>query len=624
MNLRSPKYIYKKAKQHANSYLTAASFICSLVLAFCFQFGLNQTENLPLTLFQITCLSGFILGSIYIVKYAITDRSNISPKLLLILTVVLFSIYWLPQGIDITDEGRILLIASRFSEIPVSNYMKERYGSILLSWLWNGVTGFKYIFWSRLGYVVLTTSTIVVFYLWIKSRFQNRIAILTTLIGFLCYTVYQIYTINYNTTPIFFTLLSLYVLDKPFKIKLLNPFLGVVFILFAGLCKVSFFTFFIPLISAYVLFPPDETSRESAVINLAKTLGILLFVVLIYLKLNLELTNTIVKIKLYLIAKLSGLDSNDASGHNLGGLLRLYLDQIQLLWPWVFKSFLICFGALLFSAVKFKYSKNIIGVIALVSLFQLLDPLQFFWHSILSLTTALGMLSIVVGIGKKHNLKWIFWSVPLYCLTFFGSNNGLQNIIYTGGILPLVAISLGILFSDQIKIKHLTFNPKPIAISLTLLLAYFCIDRRMELVYRDGKRTELTQSFKSPQLIGIYSTQQRVKEIDSFLEYVEENVKRNETIAHYNTIPMIAYLSSRASNVHRECCKVPLAADIDLSHDYYLLNTKNSRNSKWPLNIDIASSLDTLAYNSHKILVEKSYTPVFIGKALVVYKNNEF
>lgn len=595
-----------------------------MILAVSFHLELNQIENIGLAIFQIACFSGFCFGSIYIVNYAITNKSKASPTLLLAFTISLFSIYWLPQGVDITDEGRILLIASKFSEIEVNNYMKERYGAVLFSWLWNGITGFNYILWSRLGYVLLTTSTAIVFYKWIKIRFDDRIALLTSLLGYLSFTIFHIYAINYNTLPIFFAVLSVYFLDYKFNRKIFNPIFALGFMLLAGLCKVSFFAFILPIFFSYVAFQSNNINRRIAAINLLKIFVFVVLAFLLYSLITKKLGDIFSGLNEYVNSKLEGLNSSNLTQHSLGGLLELYSDQIKLIWPLVYKSFLICIGGLILSFLRFKYSKIIGGLLVLASLFHLLDPLQFFWHSVISLTASLGMLSVLVGIVHQANLKWLFWAVLFYGFTFFGSNNGLQNIIYTGGILPLVSVSLAILFTSNIKVKSYTFNPKPIAISLTILLAYFCIDRRAELIYRDSERVELTTGFESAQLIGIYSTPDRVKEIDGVLSYIEKNVAATAKIAHINTIPMLAYLTGNPSNVHRECCNLPIANEADKTHDYYLVNTKNSRSWIWPKGNNTASYSDTLAYNSHLRIIKNHYFEVYSSNAFKLFRNNNY
>ena len=607
-----------------NKYSYLFQVLVSVFLSIVFQIGLNQSENIPLAIFQIACLAGFTFGSIHIVKYAITKKALTHPTILLSVTITLFSLYWLPQGLDITDEGRILLIGSKLPDIEISNYMKERLGSVFFSWLWNGITGFNYILWSRLGYVLLTTSTAIVFYKWINIRFDYRIALLTSLLGYLSFTIFHIYAINYNTLPIFFAVLSVYFMDYKFKRKIFNPIFALGFMLLAGLCKVSFFAFILPIFFSYIAFPSNNINRRIAAINLLKIFAFVVLAFLLYTLITHKLLDILSGLNEYVNSKLEGLNSSNLIQHSLGGLLELYSDQIELIWPLVYKSFLICIGGLIMSLLRFKYSKIISGSLVLSSLFHLLDPLQFFWHSVISLTASLGMLSVLVGIVHKANLKWIFWAVLFYSFTFFGSNNGLQNIIYTGGILPLVSISLAILFNSNIKIKSYTFNPKPIAISLTILLAYFCIDRRAELIYRDSNRIKLTTGFESAQLIGIYSTPDRVKEIDGVLSYIEKNVAVTAKIAHINTIPMLAYLTGNPSNVHRECCNLPIANEADKTHDYYLVNTKNSRSWTWPKGNNAASYSDTLAYNSHLRIIKNHYSEVYSSNALKLFKNNNY
>ena len=607
-----------------NNYYFLLLAISSVASGFIFHYSFNQTDSYSLLVFQLSTLTLFFLGVYHIVLQYFLNKEIKHPITWFLLTYISFALYWLPQGLDVTDEGRILLIAKHLNNSTLNNYVLLRYGSIYFSHLWNSIFDFEYLIWSRIGYVFSTSITGISIFLFLKPKFNNNYLTITLLTGMVAFSILPIYTINYNVMPIMFLALAVYFNHKSFGSPLLNQSIAVLTLLLAVLCKFSTIIFIpIYLINLLFFYKNIKASKKQILIGLG--IGISLFVILFlgsieFLNLEGQFISNLFHTATDHTSK--PVTSTSADSHNIYLLLKLYWDDLNYVIPYIQSSALLLSVGIAISLFLPNLLRYVLYGFLVYYFISDNKTSEYFWNGILGVQLTIITVATFFTIRLKKYRITLFWALSFFFGTFLGSNNGLVNIFLTGGVIMIIPVTLGIIEEQSINAfgKRLRLNK----ISFCVLFTLFFIGTfwHRSIVYRELPRIQLTNSFKSEKLVGLFSSSIRVKEIDNYLEFIGTRLSKNESILQINTIPMISFLSDKTANVVNDCCGWLSITPNEMEYEYVLLNTKNSRNNNWPIVDNPCDKNEIPKYNQYLDFLSSNYSIIYHGKALVLYKKN--
>ena len=607
-----------------NNYYFLLLAIASVSSSFIFHYSFNQTNHNFLLIFQLSTANIFFLGVYHIViQYFLKNEIKFEIAWFL-LSYISFALYWLPQGLDVTDEGRIPLIAKHLNNSPLNNYVLLRYGSIYFSYLWNSIVDFEYLIWSRIGYVFSTSITGITIFLFLKPKFNNNYLTISLITGMVAFSILPIYTINYNVMPIMFLALAVYFNHKSSGSPILNQSIAFLTLALAVLCKFSTIIFIpIYIINLFFFYKNIKASRKQILIGLF--IGISFFVILFLgsielLNLEGQFISNLIHTSTDHASKPNS--STSADSHNIFLLLKFYWDDLNYVTPYIHSSALLLTVSVVISLFVPNFLRfALYGFLVYYFIYDT-KLSEFFWNGILGILITVTTISTYFTIRLKKYRIALFWAISFLFGTFIGSNNGLVNIFLTGGVIMIIPVALGIIEEQSINAFGKSLRLNKISFCILFTLFFIGLFWHKNIVYRELPRTQLTNSFKSEKLIGLFSNSNRVKEIDNYLEFIETHLSKNETILQVNTIPMISFLSDKTANVVADCCGWLSITPSEIEYEYVLLNTKNSRNSNWPIVDNPCDKNEIPKYNQYLDFLSSEYSIIYQGEALVLYKKN--
>lgn len=211
------------------------------------------------------------------------------------------------------------------------------------------------------------------------------------------------------------------------------------------------------------------------------------------------------------------------------------------------------------------------------------------------------------GIFKSCYAFWLVLPLSLLCVKDLGKRTENAFIKYLSSFIPVILL-------------------------LMLILAIFFHGVN---VYRDDpNRLHLTSSFRSPQLIGTYSSADRVKVTDELMSVIENQTTPGDYLLMINSMPMFYYLTqTRPALKNPWLSPSPNALIIALEEEreqkgenqpkLFIYSKINTRDKNWPHSTPgeiYPEDVQNLNYLKERYIEHLNYTLLWENNAFAVYK----
>lgn len=436
--------------------------IVGLLLALWYHLSFNQTEAPILLVFQILSLTLFFSGLLYLLVSYLTGKKIRWPKTILMVSFVSFTAYWLPQGFDLTDEGRRILTAWYVTGGYLNHMMPMRIGTNLSASLWLHLLPEPSILWSRMGHLAVVSGMVYTSYRILREYFTTNFLLPAVLMSGLVFTTHLVYTVNYNVLPSLYLLVGIYFLIRKPGQRLSTAFVRYsISSFFFTLAILSNFTLaiFIPifLIEAGIrLFSKERQNLVPGLIGFfIGTASVLVLVWLTLISLNIDglfwLRLGAVQENNLTMAVNAG---NATYSHSIGRLFEIYSAQwIQIIPKTLIGSAIIGFWIYVSIRTKRYYRFFTHVIIAIVALDQM-NRMEMWWEALLVAFNSLLIVSLFLKLKWRKYSSLILWALALYFGTYLGSNNGLVNVFFSGGSLLIIPVLLLLIKDKMYKTKR--------------------------------------------------------------------------------------------------------------------------------------------------------------------------
>jgi hypothetical protein len=225
-------------------------------------------------------------------------------------------------------------------------------------------------------------------------------------------------------------------------------------------------------------------------------------------------------------------------------------------------------------------------------------------------------------------VELIICSYFFMLLSFVGSANGVQMILYSGS--GILAISLSFLFIEDLSLKILNHNLslKPVIYILIGFSLFLLHERKSTDVYRERPRNELKMEFETEALHGIYSHPERVNAIDSLIVNFNKIASKGQTVLTINANQMFYYLTNYKYYIsdlwNAPSKEFEEKIKKQAPPDYLIFSIKNPRNHNWPIDEESpVYDFDIANYNYFKEYAKNNYNLMYSNKMFEIYGTME-
>ena len=481
-------------------------------------------------------------------------------KTILFVIVFAYLTIWIWQGIDLTDTGMFLTKQWMVFNGVAESQLDIVFGATFAGGLWNSFLEGNYLIWAYFGSVFINSLSVLMVYLILSDYFNKKLTFLTVLSITPLLVVPTIKVINYNDLPLCLILLVIYFISKSFLAK--TSKLSIVLMIVSGIVYAAaiisrltliIFIFFPIILILYNLYFKNYKIKwfKNALYFLAGLIFGLSIIFLALYKYGLLIS--------YLgniyNAIFSGLFGGSAEAvpltftHSLGGTIEITLRKYYL-------ALLLIPVTLIFLSISsyLKRIKKKVVKYTLLILYCLLVTwfiyynlgVYGYYNYIYYILFGLNIFIILVCIYKSRDKKKNFiLLIVLYSqmIVNFGSIviNWTNMFLSTSLSLILLFSISGTKFSDKFKSVVKFAN---LRIFLIIILIILGITTNYFNIYRDSSnRLELTHGFKTSNLKGIFTTEERAEAIDEVIKRVRNSTKPYEEILCTNNIPLLYYLT---------------------------------------------------------------------------------
>ena len=585
--------------------------IIIIIISFLFDFNHKSYSELNFKIIEFiywTIVAGLIVFITFFIKI-ITDFKYY--PYLIFLIVLLYYLYWIPYGIDITDHGYVLS-QSWFEgdDNYISSAWQVRKGSFVIIGFWLHILNAPSVIWARLGYALVISGIALLSYkiitLYIK---ENRFLIFVSIVATSTIPIVKSsLTLNYNTIPIIIILLAFYILLRGVLYKKhFYFFLAGILISISVFSRIPYIPYLgLPFLIFMYIYFIDRVKRDFVKNIIVSYMGIVMGILLIVLYLvsvnSLTYYVGFLKNNVYDFLKIEHIESfkalcvTDTSSHGFSKLMTMYFmefgDVFLLSLFFIFTFFLMP------GILKLKGLLKIIVVICFAWLYfyyaYKVNYLNWYYSIIAPIIASLVIYFICKPKLIKAPLILIFLSLIFTILSFVGTNNGIQNIIHSGGIIFPLSLSLVLISDFKFKFKKFNFNFNISYLIFVFGIIYFSYVVKSGFVYRDSKREKLLFMSNTPALWGIFSTKERVNAIDSLVlafDSLKIQDKEYQTINKNLLLPLIT---------NRKPVSISWSVSFDkfLKYGYkikfLIISKKNPRHNDWPKNKDLYDKRDKI------------------------------
>ncbi len=544
----------------------------------------------------------------------------------LFILALLYTLYWIPQGFDITDEGFTLSKSWFMLHGMWEENINATWGSTLINGIWLKLLGTPSIFWARVGYSLLIASVASINFIILIEFFKKRESFFITLLIVIIGTILVPQTINYQNLPTIVILLSFLYMTKAIKKKKENYFIiSGFFISISILVRfTNIIIIVIPIIYSllrYFYITNDIKEFKKIILKsyLGVVIGILLgIIILVFTKsLNIYYTNIIELL----------INSNQFNTtHTYSSLIQINLND---LWLILSKSFFI--GILLFviPIIVNKDKKSFFKIITVITIsWFMFFSMEFYGDSqnwkYLILSFSITGLIIFISLSKSIYEKYevIFFGLVFFFLSHIGSDSGFRLLFFSQALVLPMSVFILLLKDTTFKLNNKPYTFRIPVYSFLIFLILVIITKKADDVYRERPRNELNTYFKSEALKGIKSNDRRVNTVDSLINFVENNFDKKKSMLVVGQMPMIYFMLDRkyiVKNLWRSNYD-----NSDKEPDYIIFSKKNIRDVSWPINSYPLSSIDSTIYKYYKnFCIENQYIKLYENEMFEIYSTLE-
>ncbi len=554
----------------------------------------------------------------------------------LVLAFAFYLLHWIPFGVDLTDQGRRMMHSWFLPDGYITTFMTLRAGSNIVSSFWANMVSFPSIGWIRLGYLLIMISNLLLATQIVRRTFTTNFLGFAMAATFLPFTIYMSMTLDYNNIPLFFLLLGIYFLSGIQNRRLTangelrSIMLGALFMIVAAYAKLTFITF--PILLVLFTFLPGKRLSNTGLSNGGRIFALAIgfvsgmigcYVVGNYFGFNQVYLNHVSAAISNFFSTDQGITTNH--GHTIGNLSGVYLRS----W-WNLLLAVLAFGALIatsigLSTITRRFWRFFIHIGLFIGMFLVAG--LFKWHEVvLGIIGSILLLLILIKKVKRKHLFLSFWSLALFFCTYLASNNGVKNIVFTGGTVLVLPYLLIVLKESLPKFGRKQVSLRYLTLTSAIFLILFSVTTKPKTVYRDAPLEQLTRNGSMLQTVGIASTVAKMNEIENYLRYLDRNVDVTSSILCVNTVPLLSYLGDRYYYSGWKFSRNESEQDVvdrllgKTGPEYILFNKMNSRDPNWPIGNAKFHESDQYYFDFYQRLSDQAFEKIYEGQALILYR----
>lgn len=473
--------------------------------------------------------------------------------------VFAYWLYWIPLGFDVTDEGRRLAHSWFIYEGMWSKHLDLRMGGHLLKGLWLHLLPGPSVLWARIGYALIKGAMGLFAFLILRRAFPNRRfeAFCFTFLGVMAISIYGGQVINYNNLPVTLTLASIYLFhiagggdrtDRSRKAAFFGGFL----LPWAVLARFPFIVLLIVPFAWHLFIRICFRSQEKRILPSTgwTGIGILSGIGLVLLLLSgtgsLEQYGSTVDHKLIEGFLYEADESLKSHGHDKASILETYGSDAWKVGAVLLRLVPLFLLMGFLGLISGRWRSVILPLLVLIA-YELLGPIIWLkdWsHGMVALPLGLFLFH---GMGQRTSMPApfvLYWGTILFFFSFLGSNNGVINILITGGGLLFMAYMLMLLREGVPSRSKWGLDPAPVLGVCILFIPFYVMHKKPHEIYRDAEQKELTRMMGSSALFGIFSTPSRVEKVDGIMRAAQKHITPYEDdLLVVNTAPIFYYLT---------------------------------------------------------------------------------
>ena len=593
MKLLNNEKIINYGKLIAAGFILLWLFIRSPLNPLYEDFSVSELYFVNISFAYWFALSVFLIWIIFFI-----NRKNYIDHLNKIfgLTLLFNYLFFIPFGFEFTDTGYHL--AKQFSMFHGA--WKEGFDAIagtnLSGGLWLLISGGSVVLWSRIGFVIVQFLIVYISYKILVLYFDPVKVFISGLIIGISLSLWQYYqTVNYDNLPLLFLMLSVYYMIRELRSenggsKYYIPLSGV-FLILSVFCKISYFPalFLIPL----VLFKePDKRSKmlKGYISGVAFSSVVLISFLIFTGALQSYLSGILTLFGEALSETSPAENLTLTADHSFSTLYFEYkIALTNIISSLVFLTFNILLFSYLYSRIiKDKYFKtSAYAVLIWIFYYSVFEPKAS--EGVITFALILSLLWLISEkaerIEKFYELMIV--SFVIFIISFIGSDLGISTAFRSGSAFLPVTVSLLLISESEFNFGKILISFRYIfGLGLVIFTIFFIQDDFRP--YQDFKYDLLSESFKSPQLLGIKSNPDRVAVVDSLLTYLNDIPDLKERDIYFaKHSPMYYYLTEtkyRLDSPWDTLNKLEdIKADFDRQAPEMIVLPKGShRNYMWP------------------------------------------
>ena len=577
-----------------------------------------------------------------------TTKSKFINSYVLFISVFLFHLIWIFQGLDVSDHGWHLSIQVRpFSDNgDLANMFSL---SNFFGGMWLKIINAPNILWARLGGVLLFSLNALLAYKILSVYFDRKKVFFVVFASTLFITMRASALIHYFNFPALLLNLEVLIfnqlLNKPvdrtsFKVySFLLGFISIPIIL--GRFSLILIVFIPVLVFLYFQIAKEDTTglkKSSPYITLGTAISLVIFALFYksvgFFNIYLE------SIKTYIIAAITGKGLGETlSIHEMSSMVKRYINEYRLVLDYtVIASISLYVISLLKKRLGNRIANLILVVLTLLGsmlVIALKSDVNFYAYSLIKLS--IGLIILVSFIffmhdkGRNRNLSLLLLvSVFVMIINHIGSGFGV--IKSRDGMwlsLPLVFLIIYELREniDSKRLKSI-FSLNTVVISLLVVISLFL---HFTNVYRDNQnRFKLNTEFKYKYLRHVYSHKERVEVVDETLMQIDQLTEKNDVVLMINEIPMFYYLTQTKPFFGEPWPFLESLAKIKIMYEkaiedkrypkLFVYSKTDTTSWDWPNDV-VADDEDLpkLEYLKDKYINELNYNLVWENSAFVIY-----
>lgn len=648
-------------------FLIISAYILFTAVLFCLNISNFSATDIAFFLMSVSYFLISISFALFLFFYVDREKFNMFKAYIFYLIIFLFTLFWLPFGVDLTDAGEQLSTAWFLFDDPNFLYTKSftKLGSWMVNSLWLNLLDSPSVLWERIAGLFVMTGIGFTSFMIVRKYRDDNYTFFGTLIVYtlvLCRNSPEL-KIDYNNIPMLTVLIGLYLFscfefNKQGRKKYIFLISGSLLIYISTLLRFPFILF-VPMPLLYFILKRlyKDISTKIMLKNIFFSYIIpLIGLVSIFIFFYFYKKEMVSRYTDFITGFIRSVSSISVVSFEIMGddsLLRKHSYYLFLLKRYIFDFIKIFVFALLFLSGFFiakpvfnnilnkkrKLRKLLIPLFILVLTVLMLIKGWFWYMGILGFCIAVLVYIKHNGISMKDEFFLLFWGIVLVLVSFQGSNTSIRLAFPSGAILIIIPYII-----QLVKDKQKALAKHNITFVFRLVTAFFIIMLLIGLgkkVFSNGKRDyplwKMTHTYDSPVLFGVLGSKARTEAIDELIEVCEKEIHKENTVITMNHIPAINFYINRnfyLSHAWTEFLRMPkLSINLDMDEkmkkrpDFIIYAKSSGRNPTFPESKQIISTEDYDIINIkesaylHNYLKQKAYISIFENKGFILYKS---